>query len=245
MLKIDAKGMYYRQLNQQIREAVKAGETEFVLDNVNGQRYIADGITRKINITINGVPGNDLAAFMDGPSITVYGNGQDGIANTMNSGSIVVHGSAGDVIGYGMRGGEIYIRGDVGYRVGIHMKEYKKQVPVIVAGGSAGDFYGEYMAGGVMLLLGLNLKDGEPIVGDYCGTGMHGGVIYLRGSVEEHQLGREVSIVDLEARDEKIIETHVRKYCEYFEADFDDIMSKPFIKLLPLTHRPYGSLYAY
>jgi len=242
-MRIDAKGMHYRELNKRIRDAAAAGEKEFELDNVNGQRYIGDGLNDSLNIIINGTPGNDLAAFMNGPRIIVNANCQDGIANTMNSGEVIIHGSAGDIIGYGMRGGKVYIKGDVGYRVGIHMKEYRKQVPVIIAGGSAGDFYGEYMAGGVMILLGMNGKG--PIVGDYVGTGMHGGVIYIRGKVDPYNLGKEVSCFEPNEEDMKLIGSYLREYCGYFGLDMNEVMSRSFTKLVPLSHRPYGNLYVY
>ena len=105
------------------------GEKEIRLKNVNGQYYIGDGLRGDCKIIVEGVPGNDLAAFMDGPTIVVKGNAQDNIGNTMNSGKVIVEGHAGDVLGYGMRGGKLHIRGDVGYRVGIHMKGYKSRCP--------------------------------------------------------------------------------------------------------------------
>ncbi len=242
-MKIDAKGMHYRQLNKTIREAVAKGEKEFELDNVGGQRYIGDGLNENVKIIINGTPGNDLGAFMNGPRVIVNANAQDGIANTMNSGEIIIHGNAGDIIGYGMRGGKVYIKGDVGYRVGIHMKEYKKQIPVIIAGGTAGDFYGEYMAGGIMILLGMNGK--TPIVGDYVGTGMHGGVMYIRGKVDPYHLGKEVNCLEPDEEDTKLIGSYLKEYCEYFGFDLNEVMGKSFIKLVPLSHRPYGNLYVY
>jgi glutamate synthase domain-containing protein 3 len=244
-MQIDARGMHYRELNQKVKEAVNAGEKEFVLDNVNGQRYIGTGVNQPVNIIINGVPGNDLAAFMNGPTITVYANGQDCIGNTMNDGCVVIHGSAGDVLGYGMRGGKLYIKGDVGYRVGIHMKEYKRQVPVLIAGGTAGDFFGEYMAGGIMVLLGLGLEDGKPLAGDYLGTGMHSGVIYLRGEIDPYRLGKEVAVFDLDGADEKLLEKFLNEYCQHFGFDYQEVRQKPFVKLLPVSSRPYGRLYVY
>jgi len=237
--------MYYRKLNSMIRDAVKEGETEFILDNVNGQRYIGNGINEKVSITINGVPGNDLAMFMNGPDLVINANAQDGVANTMNAGEIIIHGSAGDVLGYGMRGGKMYIKGNVGYRTGIHMKQYKKQIPVIIAGGTAGDFFGEYMAGGVLVLLGLDRDENTPIAGNYLGTGMHGGVIYIRGEVEEYTLGKEVSVLDPDAKDEKLLTKHLSEYCKHFGLDLDELLSKPFIKLIPVSSRPYGNMYAY
>lgn len=54
-----------------------------------------------------------------------------------------------------MRGGKIYVRDHAGYRAGIHMKEYKKKVPIMIIGGCAGSFLGEYQAGGILIVLGL------------------------------------------------------------------------------------------
>lgn len=244
MMEIDAQGIHYRDLNIRLKEAVAAGEKEFILHHINGQRYLGTGIDANVTIHVNGVPGNDLATFMNGPVIVVKGNGQDGIGNTMNAGTVVIHGSAGDVLGYAMRGGNLFIRGDVGYRVGIHMKEYKRQVPVLVAGGTAGDFFGEYMAGGVMILLGLDRAEGQPLAGDYLGTGMHGGVIYLRGMVPKHLLGKEVAIFETDETDEKVLGKTLKEYCGHFNLDYDQVREVPFYKLVPVSNRPYGNLYA-
>ena len=157
---IDAKNINYRDLNFKIKQAVSLSKNDnsvIVLENVIGQRYIGDGIKGRAVIKIYGTPGNDMAAFIDGPVIEVFGNGQDGIGNTMNSGKIIIHGDCGDIIGYSMRGGEIYIKGNVGWRSGIHMKSYLEKFPIIIIGGKAGNFLGEYMAGGVIIVLGLNL----------------------------------------------------------------------------------------
>lgn len=242
-MKIDAKGVYYRQLNEQIKAAVENGETEIELDNVNGQRYLGTNINKPVKININGVPGNDMAIFMDGPTLIINNNAQDAIANTMNSGKIVVHGNAGDVLGYGMRGGKLFVKGNVGYRVGIHMKEHKKQIPVIIAGGVAGNFFGEYMAGGCLILLGLNREPNQPIAGDYIGTGMHGGVIYIRGDVDRDTLGKEVAVFDLDEDDQKKLKKLLTEYCAEFGFDYNEVMQEKFIKLLPVSSRPYGRLY--
>ncbi len=242
---IKSDGVYYRKLNEEIRQAIADGATEIMLTGVNGQRYIGDGLHDKVKITMDGVPGNDVAAFMNGPTIVIENNAQDGIGNTMNDGKVVIHGHAGDVLGYGMRGGKLHILGDVGYRVGIHMKSYKNKVPAIIAGGVAGDFFGEYMAGGNLVLLGLNGAADEPLIGNYTGTGMHGGVIYIRGEVEEYQLGAEVGIKELDNEDHKLLKKLLEEYCADFGLELDKIMDKPFIKLVPISHRPYGRLYAY
>ncbi|MFA5866508.1 MAG: hypothetical protein WC891_00875 [Actinomycetota bacterium] len=246
MKKIDAAGLDYRPLNEMVRKAVRAGEKDIRLFNVNGQRFIADGLQgADVKITIIGVPGNDLAAFMDGPTVVVNNNAEDGVGNTMNAGKVVVHGDAGDVIGYGMRGGTIHILGNIGYRVGIHMKDYEDQIPVIVVGGKAHDFYGEYMAGGVQILLGLNAKKGENIAGHFTGTGMHGGTIFLRGGYEEHTLAKEAAVGEMTDADHKLLRKHVKDFCKSFDLDIDDIMKRDFTKLTPPSSRPYGGYYAY
>lgn len=243
-MRIDAKGLHYKELNEKIYQAVQSGSKEIILDNVNGQRYIADGLKSNVKITINGVPGNDLAAFMDGPEIKVNANAQDGVGNTMNAGKIVVAGDAGDIIGYGMRGGKIFIKGNAGYRVGIHLKAYKDLLPVIVIGGSVGDFLGEYMAGGIIIVLGLN-KNNKNIAGTYIGTGMHAGIIYLKGKVEKFQLGKEVGPSKLNSEDHEILKKYLKEFCDEFNFNLNEIYSDEFIKLTPVSHRPYGKLYAY
>lgn len=241
---INAKNLHYRDLNEQIHLSIRKGAKEIVLRNVNGQRYIGDGIRGVLRIRIDGVPGNDLAAFMDGPTIIVNSNAQDAVANTMNGGKVLIHGHAGDVLGYGMRGGKLYIRGEAGYRIGIHMKSFKGHIPVIIIGGTARDFLGEYQAGGVIILLGLE-RDGRPLAGNYIGTGMHGGVIYIRGEVDPFQVGKEVSISPIDEMDEERLRLYLREYCEDFGLSLNEVMGKRFVKLLPTHLRPYGKIYAY
>ncbi len=243
---IDSEGIYYKQLNEAVREAIASGAKRVVLRNVNGQRYIGTGLkTPGVHIEVHGTAGNDMAMFMDGPTVEVFGNAQDGVGNTMNAGKVIVHGDAGDVLGYGMRGGRVYVKGDVGYRVGIHMKAYENLVPIMVVGGKARDFFGEYMAGGLLVLLDMNSQFEGPAVGGYLGTGMHGGTIYLRGEVEPWQCGREVGV--FEASDEDMAELRpvLADYCEALGMDLAEVESKPFTKLVPVSHRPYGKLYAY
>lgn len=225
-----------------VRAEIAAGAREIHLDNVNGQYYIGSGLKADVKIIIDGVPGNDLGAFMDGPAIVVLGNGQDNIGNTMNSGKIVVHGHAGDVLGYGMRGGKLFVREEVGYRVGIHMKGYQAQVPTLVAGGSAGDFLGEYMAGGILVVLGLK---GNPTVGDYLGTGMHGGVIYVRGDVKKGQCGKEVGMMKVKAEDEAVLKETLVEFCQEFALKVEEVADGDFTRIIPVSSRPYGNLYAY
>lgn len=249
---IDASELKHKELNDLIKEYALKGAKKIVVKNVCGQRYIGTRLylpnPKKVEIEIYGFPGNDLGAFLNGHRIIVHGNAQDGVGNTMDDGEIIVHGRAGDVVAMSMRGGKIYIRDDVGYRTAIHMKEYRSEdfekIPVLVIGGTAQDFFGEYMAGGRVVLLGLNLGD-KPHRARYIGTGMHGGVIYLRGKVEEYQFGKEVGIVEMDKEDWMFLDRHIGEFSNYFGFDKDEILSGKFIKLIPVTKRPYGRIYAY
>lgn len=244
-MRIDAGDLHYRELNARIRAAVAAGETRFELVNVNGQRYLADGLQGELEFDVYGCPGNDLGAFMDGPVVRVHGNAQDAIGNTMNAGRIIVHGDAGDVLGYGMRGGMVLVKGRVGYRVGIHMKAFRDQQPVVVAGGSAGDFLGEYMAGGVLIVLGLDRRPREPLVGHWCATGMHGGAIYLRGEADPARVaGRFASSREAEPAELARIRPYLEAFGEAFGVEAAELESGPFMRIAPVSHRPFGTKYA-
>lgn len=243
---LDAQGVYYRQLNEMIREHVRQGATDIEISNVNGQRYIAGCMNGDLRFTIKGVPGQDLASFMSGPTLDIHGNVQDGVANTMDDGLIIVRGMAGDVLGYGMRGGKVFVEKDVGYRVGIHMKAYMDKKPVIVAGGTAGDFLGEYMAGGAIILLGMYTnKPWAPITGRSLGTGMHGGVIYIRSEdpVPTHLLGPGLHAEEPDEEDRAFLHEQIEHFARELDKDASRILDARFVKVKPFTHRPYGNMY--
>lgn len=243
ILSIDASDLYYRDLNTLLRTLSGNDISKIELTNVYGQRYIGTNLQKPLQISVRGVPGNDLGAFMNGSKVTVYGNVQDGCGNTMNQGQIVVHGRAGDITGHSMRGGKIFIRDDVGFRVGIHMKEYLDKVPVIVVGGTAQDFLGEYMAGGILVVLGLNMGAKPMHQAKFVGTGMHGGVMYLRGDVQSY--GKEVDIVEFTQEDQRILHGLLDEFCSHFGYDVSSIINSCFTKIIPVSYRPYGRLYAY
>ena len=88
---LDVKGLDYKTLN----EALRQNEKDIIIKNCCGQRFIASGMSDK-NITVNGVPGNALGAYLNGATITVNANAQDAVGDTMNEGKIIVHGNIGD-----------------------------------------------------------------------------------------------------------------------------------------------------
>ena len=234
---IDAGKLDFRALNEAIRDA---GDTCHITGCL-GQRFIAAGMSGK-KIEIDGIPGNALCAYLGTSAITVHGNAQDAVGDTMNDGTIVVEGTIGDAAGYAMRGGAIYIKDNAGYRAGIHMKEYKDKKPVIVIGGRAGSFLGEYQAGGVIVVLGLH-KDARPIVGNFPATGMHGGKMILRGSVDGIVFPPQVNLHTATEADKAEFAPYIRSYGAYFGVDADALLADTYTVVTPDSKNPYRQMY--
>ncbi len=240
-MQIIAEGLEHRAIN----EIIRSGEGPFTIEGCLGQRFIAAGMS-DCDITINGVSGNALGAYLNGATITVRGNAQDAVGDTMNEGRIIVHGSIGDAAGYAMRGGSILVEGDAGYRAGIHMKAYEDKAPLLVIGGCAGSFLGEYQAGGTIIVLDLAERASDRprrIVGNFPCTGMHGGRMFLRadcrGIVFPDQVTARV-IDDFEREELRVL---LAEFCEVFAYDVDEVLSVPFTVVAPDSANLYRQMY--
>lgn len=236
-MKINAEELHYTALNASVRHS---GEDIEIFGCV-GQRYLGAGLTGR-KITIHGTPGNALGAYLNGAELIVDGNVQEATGDTMNGGVIEVHGSAGDATGYAMRGGKIFIEGDVGYRCGIHMKAYLSHRPAIVIGGRAGSFLGEYQAGGTLIVLGGH-KDGKPIVGNFCGTGMHGGEILLRCDALDAALPAQVKAERIKGPGSDEAISLVKEWCARFKRDEAPYLTATYYRLTPNEENPYRQMY--
>ena len=234
---LNVKGLDYKALN----EALRQNSGDITIENCCGQRFIAAGMSDK-NITINGVPGNALGAYLNGATITINANAQDAVGDTMNKGEIIVHGNIGDAAGYAMRGGKILIKGNAGYRAGIHMKAYREKVPVMVIGGTAGSFLGEYQAGGVIVVLGLEAK-GKKIVGFFPCTGMHGGKMFLRSDCKDVKFPSQVSARPANETDMEELKAYVSEYCKVFGYDMNEVLTSQFTVVTPNSKNPYKQMY--
>lgn len=234
---LDINNLDYREVNQKIRQA----DEECRIAGCCGQRFIATGMSKK-RITIDGIPGNALGAYLDGASIVVNANAQDAVGDTMNEGSIIIHGNVGDTAGYAMRGGKIFIRGNAGYRAGIHMKQYNDKIPLMIIGGTAGSFLGEYQAGGIIVV--LNLHEGSrKIVGNFPCTGMHGGKIFLRGNTDDIIFPDGVCVRESTSADLEPIKKDLEEYCSLFGYDSSAVLHSPFTIVTPDSKNPYKQMY--
>lgn len=243
-VRIDAKGLHYTPLNQKIRAAIAAGVKEIVIDNVLGQRFIGDGIRGEgVTLTVNGVPGGDLAMFMSGPTIIVHGNADHAPGNTMDMGNVIIHGGAGDAVAHSMRGGKVYVRDNIGYRGGIHMKQYLEKRPILVVGGAARAFLGEYMAGGLLIVLGLT---GVPPVAERStGSGIHGGEIFVRGVVDKKDLGVGAQQMPATQEQKTRIQPIIEDFARTFSIDPAPILASEYSRISPASTRPFANKYTW
>ncbi|MEE8401689.1 MAG: hypothetical protein V3R86_06005 [Candidatus Hydrothermarchaeaceae archaeon] len=268
-IEIDARPngckLYHRDLNVRIRKAILDGFDWIVLRNVMGQRFIGAGMEKNCTIEIFGDAGLDLGVFSNKLNIIVHGSSEYLLGNTLNGGEIVVYGDSWDITGMGARDGRIFIMGEGGSRIGIHMKEFGDTRPVICYGGTVKQYCGEYMAGGIIVVLGLDFKDaiidpkkpvgkdnidGEKvknakgdIVQSDLGGGIHGGAIYIRGTVPDSLLGVYAVKGDADEEDKKILKPIIERFCELFNVSPEFVWDASFTKVWPISSRPFGKHY--
>ena len=234
---IQAAGLDHQALNAALRQSVE----DCRIEDCCGQRFIAAGMKDK-DITITGIPGNALGAYLNGASLTVCSNAQAAVGDTMNDGRIVIHGNVGDAAGYAMRGGRIYVKGNAGYRAGIHMKAYKDKVPVMVIGGHTGSFLGEYQAGGIIIVLNLNTPQ-ERIVSNFPCTGMHGGKMFLRSECRDVLFPDQVTARPANAEDLEELRPYVTEFCTLFDYEAEAVLAGRYTVVVPDSNNPYHQMY--
>ncbi|HVP94381.1 MAG TPA: hypothetical protein VMS89_04325 [Methanoregulaceae archaeon] len=242
-IEIDAADLHYTALNKSIRQAVLRGVKEITVRNIMGQRFIADGLKGDVSLFLHGVAGGDLAMFMSGPTLTLYGNADHAPCNTMDAGRVIIHGSAGDATAHSMRGGRVFVRDNIGYRGGIHMKQYLDKFPVLVVGGSARSFLGEYMAGGMILV--LNRFTGDMADERGIGSGIHGGEIFIRGDICDDCLGIGAKKIKCDADEMKRINPLINEFAAYFNLDPAQFLDSGYVRIFPASARPFANKYTW
>jgi len=240
---IDATDMHYTPLNKLIRQAIREGVTHITLKNIMGQRFIGDGLTGEVKISVYGVPGGDLGMLMKGPSIEVFGNAEHAPGNTMDEGRIIIHGSSGDATAHSMRGGEVFVRDDIGYRGGIHMKQYMQKRPALIIGGDAKAFLGEYMAGGLVIMFRRN--EDKPYAEMGLASGIHGGEIFIRGEVEEWTLGIGASARPVTVDEKVTLDRYIKEFSEVFDLDPNPLLKASYTRIAPVSARPFAGKYTW
>jgi glutamate synthase domain-containing protein 3 len=121
------------------------------------------------------------------------------------------------------------------------MKQYKDKKPVIVVGGKTGSFLGEYLAGGLIIVLGIGSE--ELPIGNYTGTGMHGGCMYIRTNKELTSLPEQVTAKIATREDMDEILPYLSEFCNRFDRNSQQLAEDKFYLLKPNKANPFKQLY--
>jgi glutamate synthase domain-containing protein 3 len=123
------------------------------------------------------------------------------------------------------------------------MKQYLEKRPILVVGGSARAFLGEYMAGGLLIVLGLNGV--PPVIERGIGSGIHGGEIIVRGSVDTFHLGvgAEQNVVTNDQKE--AIRPILEDFARTFTLDPEPILAADYSRIIPASARPFANKYTW
>ena len=94
----------------------------------------------------------------------------------------------------------------------------------------------------IIILLGIGVAKEEQLTGKYLGTGMHGGVMYINGSIPKKNMGKEIKKAELTAEDKTILDKYIKQYKKYFNYT-KAIDINNFSKYIAADKNPYHLLY--
>lgn len=175
--------------------------------------------TRGRSVTVRGVLGQRyLGTGAEGKALTVFGTPGNALGAYLNGTDITVYGNVQDAVDDTMDSGDIVVHG------------------------SAGDTLGYGMRGGTIVVLGIGCGGAVPM-GPYCGTGMHGGEMFIRCDAAPQSLPAQVEAERCGEEDLARLAPLIKRYCDTFEADPGRFAGKPFYKLTPSAGNPYNNLY--
>jgi glutamate synthase domain-containing protein 3 len=137
MAEVTCDGRSTREINQEIKRLIGAGEKEIVVRNPAARHNLGVAIVQPVRLTFEGSVGYYGAGMIDGPTVEVRGSAGWGLAESMLNGTVTVRANAGNGAAAAIRGGTVVIHGDAAARAGVSMKG-----GLLVIAGNCG-----YMAG--------------------------------------------------------------------------------------------------
>lgn len=186
MQAVDLKVTNKRELNQKLHALpANTNETQWRVENPNGQHSLAVGLDASITVEIAGHAGYYCAGMNKQATVIVEGNAGVGVAENMMSGKVHVKGDASQAAGATAQGGLLVIDGDASARCGISMKGIN-----IVVKGSIGPMSAFMAQSGMLVVLGD--------AGDALGDSIYEAKLFVRGNVRS--LGTDCVAKDM--RDE-------------------------------------------
>ncbi len=121
---------------------------------LDGHDGVLAGLRGEGRVTMTGKAGDRLAAFLDGPQVTLAGSAGDFAGTTMLGGTLVVEGAVGRGLCCHMAGGRGRLKGRAGDLAGAMMTG-----GLLVLDGPVGESAGLGMSGGTLV---LTRPDGRP-----------------------------------------------------------------------------------
>ena len=161
-----------REINQQIKNLIRSGETQIRVLGTQAQHNLAVGILSPVSISFEGSVGYYCGGLMDGPDLEILGSAGWGLGESMASGTIQVTGNAGNGCGASIRGGTLVVRGSTAARAGISMKG-----GLLIIGGNCGYMTGFMSQKGTVIVCG----NAGPGLGD----SMYEGRLFIGGEIQE------------------------------------------------------------
>lgn len=217
--KINAQNITPRELNRSIKKAAQDNE-RIIIENPNAMHYIAAGLTKPVNLVIDGSAGYFAGTMIHGAHVHINGNAGWFAADNMTEGEVIIDGSAGDGVGQGIYGGTVVVRRDVGSRTGEIMKN-----GTIIVGGNSGFMSGLFMMGGQIIVLGD--------ISDDAGESIIRGTIYVGGKIKS--LGKNAMIEELETNERD----QLKELLESYDFNLKEEDYQKFRKIVPRSARPF------
>lgn len=183
-LTLDCAELPTRQINDQLR-SLPDGASARIL-NPGGRHNLAVGLSKRLDIRIEGNAGYFIGGLGDGPDILVDGFVGWSVGENLMDGTIRVKGHASACAAATAHGGLVVIEGDASARAGISLKG-----GTLAVGGDVGHMCG-FMAQAGTILVGGD-------AGFALGDSLYEAVIYIAGSIES--LGSDAQVEELTQHD--------------------------------------------
>lgn len=172
LARVDAHGKTAREVNEEIRGLVAAGQRDIEVLNPGSKHNLAVGILEPVRIVFRGDVGYFCGGLSDGLDLEVEGDAGWSLGADMMSGKIVVHGSSGSSTAPSIRGGLVVVMGDAGARTAIALKG-----GTVIVGGSTGYMTGFMMQKGRLIVCGD--------AGEAFGDSMYQGELFCGGEIRD------------------------------------------------------------
>ena len=228
MVRLDLAGKSSKDANRKLKELIKT-EDVIEIDNPHSIHNFATTLIGEGTITLHGSTGFYTGGFLEGPTLIVEGNTGWYTGDNMMSGEIIVEMNTGSNAGPSMLGGTIVIKGNSGSRAGWGMKGGN-----LIVCGDVGRWTGKMTLGGRIIVLGQ--------VGEGIGESMYNGVIHVLDPAVEEKLGGNVTIVPIDDKEKKEVESLFKKYgieqdVENFKSIIPKIYGRHEYVLFKPTHK--------